>query len=327
MGDLTDWNHVISSGTAAPPHYGEPQHEFTALRTSVAVSPLAQFALLRFQGRDANVFLQGQLTCDLDQLTDARALFGGYCTPRGRLLASFLIWSAPQAYLMLLPADIAPGVAERLRRFVLRSQVTIEHARDLHMLGLAGPEAVAVLQQEQGVAPQGRLEISAAARATILRLPGAHFLLVATADDMPALWRSLTKRALPVGTQCWSAAQIEAGVPWISVPTQDQFLPQMIGLDEIGGVSYDKGCYTGQEIVARTHYLGEVKRKLRVGRTPGAVSPGDTLSSAGIACGTVLNTASIPGQGQTLLAVVSEPGEAVQTASGAPVEWSPLPGN
>ena len=130
MGDLTDWNHVVSSGTAAPPHYGEPRHEFTALRTSAAVSPLTHFALLRFHGRDANAFLQGQLTCDLDKLTDAHARFGGYCTPKGRLLASFLIWSTPQAYLMLLPADIAPGVAERLRKFVLRSQVKIEHRRD-----------------------------------------------------------------------------------------------------------------------------------------------------------------------------------------------------
>ncbi len=325
MGDLTDWNHVVSSGTAAPPHYGEPRHEFTALRTSAAVSPLTHFALLRFHGRDANAFLQGQLTCDLDKLTDAHARFGGYCTPKGRLLASFLIWSTPQAYLMLLPADIAPGVAERLRKFVLRSQVKIEHARDLHMLGLAGTAAVAVLQQELGVSPQGRLEISTHARTTVLRLPGEHFLLVATAEDMPALWRSLAKRALPVGTQCWSAVQIQAGVPWISAPTQDQFLPQMIGLDDIGGVSFDKGCYTGQEIVARTHYLGEVKRKLRLGRTLGVVSPGDILSSAEMACGMVLNAASIPGEGSTLLAVVSEPGDAVQTTSGERVEWSPLP--
>jgi folate-binding protein YgfZ len=129
--------------------------------------------------------------------------------------------------------------------------------------------------------------------------------VLAASAEMPALWRALATRAVPAGAQCWNWVQIQAGMPWITTATQDQFLPQMIGLDTIGGVSFDKGCYTGQEIVARTHYLGEVKRKLRLGRTPGSARAGDALLSGDEQCGTVLNVATVPGDESVLLAVVS----------------------
>ena len=325
MGDLIDWNQIVSLGAAARPHFGDPQREFEAARSGAAVIPVTQFELLRFHGRDAHAFLQGQLTCDVDQMRRHQAQFGGYCTPKGRVLANFLLMSIPQGYLMYLPADVVVSVADRLRKFVLRSDVKIECEQGLRALGLAGPAAPALLQQDLGALPQSRLAVGLHARGSVVRLPGDIFLVVATPVDMATLWETLSKRAVPAGAQCWNWLQIQAGVPWITAPTQDQFLPQMIGLDAIGGVSFDKGCYTGQEIVARTHYLGEVKRKLRHGRTSGGVRAGDALLAAGEQCGTVLNMAVVPGEGSTLLAVVSEQADTpstVQLASGERVELS-----
>ena len=328
MGDLIDWNHIADLGAAALAHFGDPQAEFDAARFAAAVTPATHFDLLRIHGGDAKSFLQGQLTCDLDQVTSDQAQFGGYCTPKGRLLANFMLWSTPQGYLMHTPADVSASVADRLRKFVLRSDVKIEREYGLRTLGLAGPAVPALLQQDLVVPPQRMLAMAHHAGASVVRLPGDNFLAVAASTEIAALWNTLAKRAVPAGAECWNWAQIRAGVPWITAATQDQFLPQMIGLDAIGGVSFDKGCYTGQEIVARTHYLGEVKRKLHSGHTRDAVRAGDALLTSGKPVGTVLNAASIPGDGWALLAVVSEQAAArtVQIASGEPVDLSAPPG-
>ncbi len=325
MGDLNDWNHIVSLDAAALPHFGDPQREFDAARSAAAVIPVTQFELLRFHGSDVLTFLQGQLTCDLDQVTAGQAQFGGYCTPHGRLLANFLLMLVPQGYLMYLPADVAGSVVERLRKFVLRSDVIIERENAVRALGMAGPAALAVLQQAIGTAPQMRLAVEPHARGFVMRLPGENFLVIAASSEMAAVWDELAKRAVPAGADCWNWVQIHAGVPWVTAATQDQFLPQMIGLDAIGGVSFDKGCYTGQEIVARTHYRGEVKRKLRLGRTRGIVRTGDALLAAGQQCGIVLNVAPVPGEGSVLFAVVSEQADAqsaVNIAGGELVDLS-----
>ena len=328
MGDLIDWNNIVSLGAAALPHFGNPQREFDAARSGAVVIPVTHFDLLRFHGSDARAFLQGQLTCDLDAVSLEQAQYGGYCTPQGRLLANFILLSTTQGYLMHLPADVAASVADGLRKFVLRSDVRIERESGLRALCLAGPAAATLLLQELGTQPQGHLMIVRNAQASVVRLSGDHFLVVAASNAMAAVWDALAKSAVAAGAECWNWLQIEAGVPWITLATQDQFLPQMIGLDAIGGVSFDKGCYTGQEIVARTHYRGEVKRGLRLGRTRGAVRAGAALLAGGQKCGTVLNAASIPGAGWVLLAVVSEQDTTptVQLASGESVDLSAPPG-
>jgi tRNA-modifying protein YgfZ len=315
MGDLIDWNQIASLDAAALPHFGDPQREFDAARSGAAVFPVTQFELLQFHGSDVPAFLQGQLTCDLDQVTAGQAQFGGYCTPQGRLLANFLLMSVPQGYLMYLPADVADSVAERLRKFILRSDVKIERGNAVRALGMAGPAAPALLQEGIGIPPQTRLAVEQNTRGVVLRLPGENFLVIAASREMAAIWDELAKSAVPAGADCWNWVQIHAGVPWITAATQDQFLPQMIGLDAIGGVSFDKGCYTGQEIVARTHYRGEVKRKLRLGRTSGGIRAGDALLAAGQQCGTVLNVAPVPGDGTVLFAVVSEQADAQSTVN------------
>ena len=323
MGNLVDWNQIVRLGAAAAADLGDPRREFEAARADVIVSPLTHFSLLHFRGGQAKAFLQGQLTCDVEQVAAAQARFGGYCTPKGRLLANFLLLPAPEGYLMYLSADIADGLAQRLRKFILRAQVAIEIEQALPMLGVAGPGATALVQQELGAPPSGTLALARHVDAQVLRLPGDAFLVFAAAGGMASLWERMTQRALPAGTRCWNWGQIQAALPWITMATQDQFLPQMIGLDAVGGVSFDKGCYAGQEIVARSRYLGEIKRSLYRGRTPASVQPGDKLLAAGQPCGVVLNAAAPPGEKSDFLAVVSAPhaGRAtLLTAGGEPVE-------
>ena len=326
MGDLIDWNEIVSLGSgAALADFGDPQRQFKAARSAAVVTPVAQFDLLRFHGGDARTFLQAQLTCDLDQVTAEQAQFGGYCTPKGRLLANFMLISTPQGYLMQLPSDVATSVADRLRKFVLRSQVKIERESGLTMLGLGGPAAPAVLARELTMPPQGNLSAGRHFDAWVIRLPADGFLVLSATNAMPSLWEKLAKHALPVGAECWNWLQIRAGVPWVTATTQDQFLPQMIGLDAIGGVSFDKGCYPGQEIVARSRYLGEVKRKLHFGHTRGSVRAGDALLSDGQQRGTVLNAATVPGDGSYFLAVATAQADTpamVQTSSGDAVVLS-----
>ena len=296
------WNQV---GGASHAHFGDPRSELAAARSGAVICPLSHFELLRFSGADAQTFLQGQLTCNVLEVTPTTARYGGYCTPKGRLIADFLLAHAPQAYLMHLPADSLAALADRLRKFVLRARVEIERETTLRAIGVAGPDAVALLRKSVGEPPRLPLESIQYPVGTLLRLPGGAFLVVAPLAEMSGTWDLLAHIATPVGMDGWNWLQIRAGIPWITAATREQFVPQMVGLDTFGGVDFRKGCYPGQEIVARTHYLGEVKRALRFGHCEDPAAAADALLSAdGQARGVIVNAAPAPDGGTDLLAVV-----------------------
>ena len=306
MGHPYDWNQIAEAGNGAPhAHFGDPRRELDAARTGAVVCPLSHFELLHFAGADAQSFLQAQLTCDVLQVTPTAARYGGYCTPKGRLIADFLLLRTPQAYLMHLPAESGAVLAGRLRKFVLRAKVEIGRETALRAIGIAGPDAVALLQQSVGESPHLPLESVQYPGAMLLRLHGGAFLAIAPQPDIAGLWEVLAHQATPAGMDCWNWLQVRAGIPWITAATREQFVPQMVALDAIGGVDFEKGCYPGQEIVARTHYLGEVKRALRFGHGQGAAAAGDVLlSTDGQSRGTVVNAAPAPDGGYDFLAVV-----------------------
>lgn len=305
MGNPSDWNQVAGalSGTRQV-HLGDPALELRSAEAGAIASPLGHFALLQFSGADAMEFLQGQLTCDLRQVTPGSAQYGGYCSPQGRLLATFILVLVPKGYLMLLPADVAEAVMLRLRKFVLRSRVTIGLDQEMRAVGIGGPKAAAVLATVVGAPPRASLELVHYPAATLVRLPGPAFLALAPVTEMAPLWTALATAARPAGSAAWDWLQVRAGIPSITASTQDQFIPQMVGLDALDGISFDKGCYPGQEIVARTHYLGEVKRRLVRGQVDADARPGDTLVVDGQTRGTVVNAAPSPAGGCDFLAVV-----------------------
>ncbi|HEX4985775.1 MAG TPA: hypothetical protein VFV71_06850, partial [Burkholderiales bacterium] len=318
MGNLIDWDRIAAPGVTALPDFGDPVREFEAARSGVAVSPATRFGQLLVHGADAASFLQAQLTCDVDRLAPGQAGFGGYCTPKGRLLATFVVVRVAQGYLMHLPADTAEDIAARLRRFVLRARVKIETDSGWRVLGIAGPGTGALIGGQFGVRLESSFAAAAGADATVVRLPGEACVAFAPAQSAGTLWQALASQAVAAGDDCWAWVQIRSRMPWISAATQDQFLPQMVGLDAIGGVSFGKGCYPGQEIVARARYLGEVRRRLWDGTASGVAHAGDTLESGGQPVGTVLTAAPLPSGGSALLAVVvGHPGECTLAGGGS----------
>jgi tRNA-modifying protein YgfZ len=330
MGNPADWNQVAAAapGTVRD-HFGNPAGELNAAKSGAFVCPLEHFELLRFSGPDAQAFLQGQLTCDVRQVSLVNAQYGGYCSPQGRLLATFLLMQGSQGYLMLLPADLAEATAARLRKFVLRAKVNIDREESVRPVGLGGPGAAAVLGKIIGQPPAGPLGMVLYPSAGLLRLPGNAFVALVPSAEIASLWAAFADLAVPAGAAAWDWLQVRSGIPWITLPTQDQFVPQMAGLDAIGGISFDKGCYPGQEIVARTHYLGQVKRQLRSGHVDGLARAGDVLVAGGQNRAVVVNAAPSPDGGSDLLAVAQTAADGeplnLRADSGPPIRLSALP--
>jgi folate-binding protein YgfZ len=260
-----------------------------------SLADLSHNALIAVSGDDAAAFLQGQLTNDVEALAVGQAQWSGWCSPKGRLLATLLLARRGDGYLAMLPAGIAPAIAKRLGMFVLRSKVKIRDASsELERYGLAGPGAAQIAQ-----------ELKAHADIVTAPIGGGLFVVIAPANDprIAALRGSTT----PCGPEAWDLALIRAGIPTIVAATQEAFVPQMANLDLVGGVSFRKGCYTGQEIVARTQYRGILKRRMAIAHVDGAApAPGQSVYSSAFgdqAAGTVVNAAPAPEGGYDFLVV------------------------
>lgn len=295
---LQNQNAVIENGSVT--HFGNLTAELEHTQTGTIVVDLSQFGVIRFFGEDAQSFLQGQLTCDVNKVSGQLAQIGSYCTPKGRMLASFHLWKSDGAYLMQLPIDLCASIQKRLSMFVMRAKVKLADESDsLVRIGFAGSGSAAVVEMLKGDSPL--LSVISHARDC--------FELITTPGKAPAIWTRLTEYAKPVGVACWDWIAIRSGVPVILPATQDLFIPQMVNLDIIEGVSFKKGCYPGQEIVARTHYLGKIKRRMYLAniQTIESVVAGDELFSASMAeqsCGKIVNAVSSPNGGIDVLAVI-----------------------
>jgi tRNA-modifying protein YgfZ len=288
--------------------FGDPPAELSAARDRAVVCDLAPLGVLRVAGADAADFLQGQLTSDVLALVPGAAQLGAWCSPKGRMLASFLVRRSDAVFELMLPATLLDAVAKRLALFVLRSKVTLSDASDASVrLGVGGPDAASVIRNVLGDPPP-LLRSLATPAGTVVTLPGGRFVVYAEPQQAAALWDRLAAAARPAGFPVWQWLTIRAGVAVITPPTVEQFVPQMANLDALGGVSFQKGCYTGQEIVARTQYLGRLKERLVLAHVDGPVpAPGERLYSPPFgdqACGTVVNAASAPVGGADLLSVL-----------------------
>lgn len=266
---MTDWHTFLNSRKAeiVDQHvldFGDPQQELLATENGNVISDLSHLGLLKVSGEDRESFLQGQLTNDVRQLKGSNSHYTGYCTPKGRMLALFLAFSSGEDIYLQLNRQLLESVSKRLRMYVLRSKVLIEDVSDHFVrIGLAGPEAETILLQQFDQIPKTDHEQVIHPDAIIIRLPGQHprYELFIPATKSEAFWDTFSRQARPVGAPCWDWLEIKAGIPDILPETQEAFVPQMINLDALGGINFKKGCYTGQEIVARTHYLGKVKRR------------------------------------------------------------------
>lgn len=278
-----------------------------------ALFHLNDLGLLRMEGADTTSFLQGQLTNDSREISDSQSQLSALCTPKGRMLALFRILGQSGALLLQLPAALLPGIQKRLQMFVLRSQVRIsEDSANWLQLGLAGACAPALVESLFGQVPQQRDQVVSADGQLCLRLGGElpRFVLLIPTTKAQVIQQQLAVGAEPAHLNLWKYLSITAGEPNIYTSTQEAFIPQMLNLEALNGLSFTKGCYTGQEVVARMQYLGKLKRQLYRARvdTDQRPAPGDALfspeSTSGQGAGQVVEIAASPLGGYELLAVI-----------------------
>src|SRR5579859_2452123 len=260
------------------------------------VADLSNNALIGVTGDDAAAFLHGQFTNDVASLGAGEAQWNGWCSPKGRLLATFLLLRTGDRFLMVLPAEIAPGIAKRLKMYVLRSKVKIVEESELYAcIGIAGPEAAKSVADHWGAAPAA-MRSAERDGAICVGLGGGRFLALVPPKAAPAMWDLLASAEARGGEEEWEWTSIQAGIPTIVAATQEAFVPQMANLDLVGGVSFTKGCYPGQEIVARTQYRGGLKRRMALAHLAGGdrPAPGQSVYSSAFgdqSAGTIVNAA------------------------------------
>lgn len=263
-------------------NFGDELGERRAARSGIVLAELSAWGFIAASGADAESFLQGQLANDVKALTPKLSQLSAYCSPKGRILASMRIVRRDKDYLLRVPRTTLEATLKRLRMFVLRSKVELTDLSDsVVSLGLAGEQAPARISSALGDVPVELDSIRATDGITVVRVPGLtpRYECYGEPTRLGALWQQLREGATTVSSATWAWLDIMAGVPRVLPNTVDSFVPQMLNLQAIGGLSFTKGCYPGQEIVARMQYLGKLKRRMFLARLDSSrlPLPGDEL--------------------------------------------------
>ncbi|MDH3871496.1 MAG: folate-binding protein [Gammaproteobacteria bacterium] len=314
----TDWKDFLTDagaefGDGLVMHFGNPQREREVALSGLVFSDLSHLGVIAVHGRDASDFLQSQLSNDVSRIDEGSHQLAAYCTPKGRVIGLFRLFRRDDTYYLRLPTDTLETVLQRLRLFVLRADVTLEDASgNFVRIGISGKDADEELLSAAGKLPEQLHRAVHSDSLTLLRVPGIEPCYEVYAPSIEAarqLWEALNVRGAPVGMPSWRLLQILAGIPDIYAATTELFVPQMLNLQLINGLDFKKGCYPGQEIVARTQYLGKLKRRMYLGHIESATlpQPGDALYSSGDseqAAGRIVDAQPHPDGGFSALAVI-----------------------
>ncbi len=302
---------VIESGNVR--HFGNPSRELQTLATGTIIADLSHTGLIAVRGPDTATFLQNQFSNDIREVSQHHSQMSAYCNPKGRILACFRIFVRDETYYLRMPRELIDATLKRLRMFVLRAKVTLEDASNtLVTIGIASLHGATELKDMLGVLPEDVDGVIHNNGLTVIRLPGAQtrFEITGECAAVKDMWNKLGAHAAPVGASAWDLLDIRAGIPTIHAATSEAFVPQMVNLHLINGVSFKKGCYPGQEIVARMHYLGTLKRRMYLAHilSDTAPQPGDALYGSGAentqGIGTIVTAQPAPEGGFDALAVV-----------------------
>lgn len=232
------------------------------VKESAIISPLSDFTLLAVTGEDRHRFLHGQFINDLNLIKSPAAQLSAWCNPKGQVISNFIIINTGISYLLVFKQELQDTIQKRLTMFVLRSDVKIEDISETSpLVGFANINNLSALSDN---IPENAGDVHASDGLIIISYPdnSGRYLVTGTVEalinKLPELNTKTSDSAV------WNLLDIKAGLPWITQATQEQFLPQMINLDALHGLSYQKGCYPGQEVIARLHYRGEVKKRLQL---------------------------------------------------------------
>ena len=325
------WPDILTQRGARPNAAGDWHFDPPLASAAASLIPLLREASILVVGEDAESFLQGQLSNDIRHVSASQGQLAAYCTPKGRVLATFSVWPHDNGYVLRLPAELAAPIRKRLQMHVLRSRVALEDiSGDVALLGLSGAQSVPLFREHFGTAPDSPFSVVTSSEVAAMALPGDRIEIAAPREQAVALWdRLIAAGCTPAGQDHWDRMAIAAGFATVLTATSDQFIPQMLNLELAGAVAFDKGCYPGQEIVARTQYLGRVKRRLRRFASRQPAQPGATLLMPGGSIGgMVVNVAPTPAGEYELLAVISQEaadGPLQLAQAGSPLRHLPLP--
>ena len=308
---LTQQGAVIEDGEVK--HFGNEKAEKQAAVNDHVLCDLSHYGLIRAVGEEAESFLQNQFCNDVRNVNESLGQLNAYCSPKGRVLAFFRLFKTDDQYFLRMPRSILTDTLNRLRMFVLMTKVTLEDAsNDLVVIGYAGPRADQRLRAVMGDVPQETDAVTNHNGLTIIRISDTptRFEIYGKCDDVIGLWGKLAADTTPVGSSSWELLDIRDAIPEIVPETKEAFVPQMINLQGINALSFKKGCYPGQEIVARMHYLGKLKRRMFLAHIDTNTPPaaGESLfaanSESGQGAGKVVRAQTNPTGGTDLLAVI-----------------------
>lgn len=312
---MSDWiAHLQQLGAHFPDSrhadFGDPDQARRAHDDTV-IMPLVHLAILEVAGADAERFLQGQTSAQLSLAKGDFAAPTVFCTPKGRMLANAqLLRIAEGRYWLLMDRELIEPLRKHLAKFAVFYKTEISPRDDIVTIGLIGREAPALIETRMDLRPPTTWQQINQDERVVLRHPGQkpRLLLCLPHDEAGSVWETLARHATPVGNAVWQLHDIQAGLVWLNAAQQDTYLPQMINWEALGGISFKKGCYTGQEVVARAHFRGQVKKRLIRGQLDGATLPENgtpILDAEGKSLGEVVS-AEIDGYGQVeILAVMT----------------------
>lgn len=332
-----DWKSFLEKAGAefddgGVKHYGSLRRELSVVLTGNIFADLSHYGLISVHGEDAAEFLLGQFTNDLRDVDEHHSQYSGYCNAKGRLLATFRVFRRGDSYYLVLPAEMVESLISKLRMFVLRAKVTFEDASNTFVhFGVSGEAAAADLEKAFGELPANIHDVVQNNDGLVIRVPGIHpgYEVFTSVERATTVWDALNVQSAPVGADAWQLLDIKAGIPVITPGTREAFVPQMANLPLVDGVSFRKGCYPGQEIVARMQYLGKLKRRMYLAHIGGDTrpQPGDEVfpgKADAQSLGKLVSAAPHPDGGFAILVVLqiarAESGEALHLgASDGPV--------
>ncbi len=255
-------------------------------------------------GEDAEKFLQGQLTCDLNEVSKTQYRIGASCTPKGRMVAIFRLFKIENGYQFILDTEVADAFIKHLSKYIPFFQAQIDYTTPQQVcIGLSVD-----LHEISNLANTSSCNLCEFGSAKLMGYSENRWLLITAADELDKFWAQFQNRNLVSSSQDWQYLDIQQKLASVKASSIEKFLPHETGLPEVNGVSFTKGCYTGQEIVARMHYLGKLNKHIQLLEASSSISkvPGDSISSEyqgnSIKIGDLINQ-SINSSGETLILI------------------------
>ncbi len=233
--------------------------------TQTYLCDLSELGLIKASGKDAHNFLHGQFTNDLNLVTADNSQLSSYCNPKGRILSIFRVFMQNDDYFLLMRRDVIEPVLKKLTMFKLMAKVELTDISDeLVLFGVAGPDFNSLLKESNLPVPDEIDQSIHISEATVIRTPSesSRLLFISNPEKAATIWKSLSNKLTQSTSNVWNLHDIHSGVAQVTAETSEAFIPQMVNLELVGGVNFQKGCYPGQEIVARTHYLGKPNRRM-----------------------------------------------------------------